>query len=241
MDTVLDVSLDARHARLRALLDKARSAPHSEVGSRDRVRETDMFLAAASRHLNATSAVLLPLARAHLDDGHDRARTLVASTRLLEVALNLVKAKLYGATFAQHRLWPEVWDQLETPFGRTLDLERTLARDLDAVLDTADAEDVAERLHEAAEHAPTRPHPFLPHQGVGAGTVRAVAAKVDSFWDTAEGRLFPEPPHPPHRTGSKLEQYLLGDPTFDEELEDEVDQEGVAEIDAEVDPDAQRS
>lgn len=221
MDTVLDVSLDARHERLRALLDKARSAPHSEVGSRDRVRETDMFLAATSRHLNAISAVMLPLVRKRLDDGHDRARTLVASIRPLEVALNLVKAKLYGATFAQHQLWPEVWARLQTPFDRTLDLERSLAQDLDAALEHADAEEVADELHDAAERAPSRPHPFLPHQGVGAGTARAVAAKVDSFWDTAEGRLFPEPPHPPHRTGSKIEQYLLGDPTFDEEIEDE--------------------
>lgn len=218
MDTVLDVSLDARHERLRALLGKARSAPHSEVGSRDRVRETDMFLAATSRHLNAISAVMLPLVNKHLDDGAARAHDLVASIKVLEVALNLVKAKLYGATFAQHQLWPEVWDQVDPPFERTLDLERALARDLDAILEHADAEDVADELHDAADHAPSRPHPFLPHQGVGAGVVRAVAAKVDSFWDTAEGRLFPEPPHPPHRTGSRLEQYLLGDPTFDEEL-----------------------
>lgn len=221
MDTVLDVSLDARHERLRALLDQARSAPHSEVGSRDRVRETDMFLAATSRHLNAISAVMLPLVGKHLDEGHDRANELVASIRLLEVALNLVKAKLYGATFAQHQFWPEVWAQVDEPFEHTLELERTLAKDLDAALEHAEAEEVADELHDAAEHAPSRPHPFLPHQGVGAGAARAVAAKVDSFWDTAEGRLFPEPPHPPHRTGSKLEQYLLGDPTFDEEIEDE--------------------
>lgn len=221
MDTVLDVSLDARHERLRALLDQARSAPHSEVGSRDRVRETDMFLAATSRHLNAISAVMLPLVGKHLDEGHDRANELVASIRLLEVALNLVKAKLYGATFAQHQSWPEVWAQADEPFEHTLELERTLAQDLDAALEHAEAEEVADELHDAAEHAPSRPHPFLPHQGVGAGAARAVAAKVDSFWDTAEGRLFPEPPHPPHRTGSKLEQYLLGDPTFDEEIEDE--------------------
>lgn len=219
METTLDRSLDARHARLRDLLDRARSAPHSDIGTRDRVRETDAFLAAASRHIAAVSAVLLPQARKHLADGQERARTLIASTRLLEVSLNLVKARLYGATYALHRSWPEIWEHVTTPFERSLRLEADLVDELDESLSERDAEELADRLHSAAEHATTRPHPFLPHQGPVASLARMVAAKVDSFWDTAEGRQFPEPPHPSHRTGSKLEQYLLGDPTFEEETD----------------------
>lgn len=214
--TALDRSLEARHARLGALLDQARSAPHNEVGTRDRVRETDAFLAATSRHLAAMAAVLLPQARKHLADGHDRARELITTTRRLEVSMNLAKARLYGASYAVHHNWPEVWDQVAEPFQQTLELETQLIRDLDAVLSTTDDEELADRLHESARHAPTRPHPFLPHQGPMGAVARRVAAKVDSFWDTAEGRMFPEPPKPPHRSHSLLEQYLLGEPEFEE-------------------------
>lgn len=214
--TALDRSLEARHARLRALLDQARSAPHTEVGTRDRVRETDAFLAATSRHLAAMAAVLLPQARKHLADGQDRARELITSTRRLEVALNLVKARLYGATFAVRKSWQQVWGEVAEPFEHTLVLERDLVTSLDGELSERDDEDVADRLHDSAEHAPTRPHPFLPHQGALGAVARRLAATVDSFWDTAEGRMFPEPPRPPHRSHSLLEQYLLGEPEVDE-------------------------
>jgi hypothetical protein len=40
---------------------------------------------------------------------------------------------------------------------------------------------------------------------------------VDSFWDTAEGRMIPEPARPPHKEPGLLGQYLLADPRFDEE------------------------
>lgn len=224
-NTALDRSLEARHERLRAMLDQARAAPHNEIGTRDRVRETDAFLAAASRHLAAMAAVLLPQVRKHLADGQERARELITSTRQLEVALNLVKARLYGATFAIHRAWPDVWAQVTEPFERTLGMERGLVESLDEELDEAHDEEIADRLHETAKHAPTRPHPFLPHQGAMGAVARRVAATVDSFWDTAEGRMFPEPPRPPHRTDSLLEQYLLGDPEFEEEPVEEPEDE----------------
>lgn len=215
--TALDKSLEARHERLRGLLERARSAPHNEIGSRDRVRETDAFLAAASRHVAALAAVLLPQVRKHLPDGRERSRELITTTRELEVAMNLVKARLYGATYAVHRSWPQVWDHVNEPFEATLAMERTLVDRLKEHLSEQEGEELADRLHEAAEHSPTRPHPFLPYQGPIASVARRLAAHIDAFWDTAEGRMFPEPPHPRHRTGSKLEQYLLGDPQFDEE------------------------
>ena len=40
---------------------------------------------------------------------------------------------------------------------------------------------------------------------------------VDSFWDTAEGRMAPEPNRPQKKKPGLLGQYLLADPRFDEE------------------------
>ena len=40
---------------------------------------------------------------------------------------------------------------------------------------------------------------------------------VDAFWDTAEGRMAPDPEPPRRKKPGLLGQYLLADPRFDEE------------------------
>lgn len=217
MTTNLDISIDATHEILRERLDAARAAQHNASGVRDNVRTTDVFLASTSRHLAAASAILLPQARRHLPDGQERARELIRECRLLEVALNLVKARLYGEAHAVHRSWQRVWDEVSAPFERTLTLERRLVDDLIGELDETALDDLATRVYDAELHGPTRPHPFLPHAGVAGRVTRTVAARVDGFWDLAEGRMIPEPVHPDHHKNSLLEQYILADPHFDEE------------------------
>jgi hypothetical protein len=49
---------------------------------------------------------------------------------------------------------------------------------------------------------------------------RTVALRIDRFWDTAEGRMIPEPVKA-HDRGhdGKVTQYLLADPHLEEEEE----------------------
>jgi hypothetical protein len=45
---------------------------------------------------------------------------------------------------------------------------------------------------------------------------RKVWALADRFWDTAEGRVVPQPVRPkPHRHDSLVAQYLVADPHFE--------------------------
>jgi hypothetical protein len=79
----------------------------------------------------------------------------------------------------------------------------------DADLDTTE---LAERLYRAEQRVPTRPHPYLPHQGVRGRVARGVAVRVDRFWDTAEGRMAPEPVQPRRSRDGRMAQYFLADP-----------------------------
>lgn len=218
MDTLLS-GTHATQDSLRARLDRAAAAPpgHDPAHVRDQYPPIDTFLAATSRYLGAVTAVVVPAARTHLDDGARRARELVDQTRRLEQALNQVKAKLYGSSYAIRRSWQSVWDDVRREFDATCELEARLVTDLVAA-HRDDDPDWGERLYRAELAAPTRPHPHIPHQGVPGRVARAVAVRVDHFWDTAEGRMVPEPErHHERRQDGPLTQYLLADPHLPDE------------------------
>lgn len=221
---ILDRSTDATHAVLRERFERARGAAHTVSGVRDNVRATDLFLASASRHLAATNAVLMPQVRRHLPDGATRAHDFVTTSRRLEIALNLVKGRLYGASYAVHLSWPEVWSRVVEPLEDALALERELVDALAELFDAPVLDELALRIYHSERNAPSRPHPFIAHSGARGAIARLVAAKVDGFWDVAEGRMVPEPVHPHKSHDSRLDQYLLADPIFDEELTEQVDQ-----------------
>jgi hypothetical protein len=78
----------------------------------------------------------------------------------------------------------------------------------------------ASRAYEESLAAPTRPHPWIPHQGVVGHLARAVARRIDTFWDSAEGRMVPEPVrHHDREHQGPLTQYLLADPHLPDEQE----------------------
>ena len=128
-----------------------------------------------------------------------------------------MKAKLYGSTYAVRRSWESVWDDVRTEFDATWALERKLVDELVAHRNEDDP-DWGERLYHAELRAPTRPHPYVPHHGLGGTMARTVALRVDRFWDMTESRMIPEPvrAHDWHDDG-KVTQYLLADPHIDEE------------------------
>ena len=208
--------LESIHHDLGHRLSLASTARPDGRHPRDHYVAIDTFLAAASRHDAGMVGAIVPLVR-HLPDGQDLAHAYLAASRAYEESLAEVKAKLYGSTYETGTSWPVIWDEVRRRFDTVCDLERRLAEAL-AAAGVSGSEDLGTRLHHAELRAPTRPHPFIPHQGFAGRLARAVARRVDGFWDTAEGRMVPEPVrHHDREHQGPLTQYLLADPHLDEE------------------------
>jgi hypothetical protein len=47
---------------------------------------------------------------------------------------------------------------------------------------------------------------------------------VDAFWDSTEGRMLPERERPPRKPPGLFSQYLLADPRFDEDEDQDKDE-----------------
>lgn len=207
----LDIAIDATHEVLRHRLDKAVTNHDGSRRCRGDVPHDDRFLASTSRHLAAVNAVLLPQER-HCADGKGRCKEFLQQCRRLELVLGEVKGKLYGNANAMQRSWADVWAEVRAELDRTLELERGLVDDLIGSLDDAQLDALASKLYHAELHAPSRPHPYLPHAGVGGLMARRVAHTVDRFWDATECRMVPPPvmAHD-HAHDGLLTHYLLAD------------------------------
>jgi hypothetical protein len=220
MDTLVR-GMNATHRVLDKRLRKAAAARPDVRHPRDQYPAIDTFLASASRHNAAVLEVVVPMARDRLPEGEQRAQDFIHRSKELEIALANVKAKAYGSTYAIKRSWDSVWDDVREEFDATCALERELVQELDSHREEDDP-DWGVQLYHAELHAPTRPHPYVPHSGLRGKLARVLALRIDKFWDTAEGRMIPEPVHPHDREHEgKVTQYLLADPHFDEEKEEE--------------------
>lgn len=218
-DTLAD-TVNETHDVLTERLTNAESCRPTRDRPRDRFRATDPFLASASRHVAAVNVVLGPAARRNLPDGRQRAQDLARQSRRLEGALFQTKAKLYGSTFAVRRPWPEIWQEVGDELESFWTLEHGLVEDLAAATTPEDRDVLAQRLFHAESHVATRPHPYLPHRGLTGKVARKVAQRVDRFWDTAEGRMIPEPVRPHRSREGRMAQYLLADPHVEDGIAD---------------------
>lgn len=218
MDTLVP-GMNATHGVLADRLEIAAATRPDPRHARDQYPATDTFLASASRHLAAVNAVLVPAARRRLPDGQEKAREFIHQSKRFELALSQVKAKMYGSTYAIRRPWDSIWDDVRQEFEATRQMEHELAREIED--HPADSEEhLADRLYDAELHAPTRPHPYLPHQGIRGRVARKLALRVDRFWDSAEGRMVPEPiKHHDRSHDGRLTQYLLADPHLPDDEE----------------------
>jgi hypothetical protein len=209
----LAMTVEATHRSLEDRLAAAR-AP-----DRNRPRDTtDIFLAATSRHLAAVEAVLVPPVRKRVPDGVPLSEEYLGLARELEQTLTLVKARLYGEAHAIHLSWPLLWGAVERQVSEHNRLELRLVDALIRYDEPGDLDGLAQRVFDAETRGPTRPHPHLPHTGIGSLVARRLWAVADRFWDSAEGRVIPKPVHPvPHRHDSLLAQYLVGDPHFEDD------------------------
>lgn len=216
-DTLADTVTETHDVLSARLADAEACRPTRDL-PRDRLRATDPFLASASRHVCAANQVLGRAARHHLPHGRRRAQDLARQSRRLEGALFQTKAKLYGSTFVVRRPWASIWSEVADELAAFRTLEQALVADLAAQVPAAERDALAERLFRAEERVGTRPHPYLPHRGLSGRVARRVAVRVDRFWDTAEGRMVPEPVRPHRSRDGRLAQYLLADPHVEDAL-----------------------
>lgn len=219
MHDTLTRDLEATHDDLRERLDRASHARATPDPARPRAERptVDQFLRTASRHNAAMLAVVLPAVRARLPEGSRKAHALVAQVRHVEVALNWIKAKEYGSTYAVRTSWDSLWEDLYTEFEALCALEEELAHELDTA-SSDDHPDWATALHHAELRAPSRPHPWIPHQGVAGKSARAVARRIDAFWDTSQASMLP--PRPDHRDRAgegHFSRWVLADPHLSED------------------------
>lgn len=205
-------SISATHRALSDRLERAIGCQPTWARPRGPFQAADPFLASTSRHVAAVNAALLPVVRHQFADGHHRAREFVRQSKRLELSMAQVKAKLYGSTYAVRRPWGSIWAEVERELTSLQALEVALVADLAPTLDEKRLDALTDRLYRTEHRVPTRPHPYLPHAGIAGRLARGVAVRVDRFWDTAEGRMLPEPLRPHHRDHGPMLQYLLADP-----------------------------
>jgi hypothetical protein len=193
-------------------------APHRDPHRpRDTFAATDAFLAATSRHLSAVEAVLVDQVRHTVPDADGLVHDYLLAARDLEHTMFLVKGRLYGEAHAIHLDWAQLWVRVQAQLADHNRLETRLVDELVRHGDPDVVDGLARRVFDAETHAPTRPHPMLPHLGLLGRLSRRVWAVADRFWDAAEGRVIPAPVRPrPHRHDSLVAQYLVGDPRFDD-------------------------
>ena len=152
------------------------------------------LVAWASEHLSALEQVVYPAARRLLPD---RAPLQAQQVRThdLEHALRRLHQRVSGDGAAMHlpvaRLRDDVREQLSAHDAG----ERQLEEQLRAAL-TPDAwDELAARYRQAADAAPTRPHPHAPQSGWTGRLAQGLLAHVDRVMDGLDARAVHEPPH----------------------------------------------
>jgi len=205
------------HERIEELLSTLSAEQPTNAEPRRILELADTFMATTSRHLAAVDEALLPVARKHLPDGHDLIVAYVAQARELEQTLHAVKASIYGDVNAQRLHADTLLEEARKLLAEHHERESVLVDGVVESLADEDLDELAARLHRTEEHAPTRPHPYTPHTGLLGRAVSRVWSVIDSFWDSAEGRVIPHRVRPPHpRRDSLLTRYMLGAPRFDD-------------------------
>ncbi len=214
-DTLLP-GLRETHAQLESRLEFAAA---SRVAGQPRAERpaVDTFLEAVSRHNGAMLSIVLPTVRNRVEHGAEMCRELVAQYRVVEVVLNQIKGRVYGSTYYATLPWDDLFERARTEFHTLCLMEERLAEHLRQVASDDDP-DWTDLLHAAEFSAPSRPHPWIPHQGVPGRAARAVARQADGFFDSTESRMVPHPRGDRDRMHEgRLTQWLLADPHLSED------------------------
>lgn len=186
----LTSTVKASHEMLRERINETAQCAFPRR-SRDQHARADAVLIATCRHVAAVSTVLVgEVAR---QGNHQQAQRLSHECHSLQLSLLRAKGRLYGAAQLAALPWPTVWNQVVDHFETLMSLERDAVSELAAKSSPEALELLAERLCRVDQHAPTRPHPFIPQHGFGGWLASAVFSRVDRFWDALQGRCAPPP------------------------------------------------
>jgi hypothetical protein len=190
----------------------------------------DAEVATLGGHLAAVEAVLYPVARRHLAGGRAAVAAQQRLARRIERLMRRIEGRFYGDAYAIDLEVEQLQDRLAQLVEVSRRTELDLARRLDRTLSTEHRAAVVHSLAAAMAHAPTRPHPYLPHSmGLGKLTFR-MSALWDRALDVMDNRRVPgtTPRRRPKRRLTLWDRYVLA-PSFDETTQ-RAPQEDVREI-----------
>lgn len=147
----------------------------------------------AATHLAAVERVLYPVAARVLPDGRRRVRTQLSWDRRLHKALWRLDRRLTGDVHSALEpvdlLEQDVLDALQQHAAA----ERSLVTELEQLLDADARRELLQRLDDAVEQAPTRPHPDTPHTRLTDGLLFRLDALGDRWRDLMDNRPVPTP------------------------------------------------
>src|SRR3954469_20174222 len=164
-----------------------------------------------SAHLAAVGRAITPVATRRLGETAAVRREAYRRELELERMLRIAERRHSGDVLASgldaERLRTSILSRLDAH----AEIEHARLAALADVLDDEEQRALADAYLDALRKGPTRPHPHLPHRGLGGAIAFRVNAVRDHLLDTLDGRHIPLPrvrheARPPGRWGS----YLLG-------------------------------
>ena len=206
------------HSQIKRALGFAPEAAASTAAKMNRYDAEDAYdaeVAALSAHLGAVEAVVHPAARHHLSGGHRIVADQRRRARRLERLMRLIEGSLYGDVYAADMDVGRLQRDLRRQIEAYVECERELARQLDDAMTPPQRRELVHHLTAAMTHAPTRPHPYIPHPRGLAGLVLRACSVWDRVLDVMDNRQVPgEPARRRSNPLSRWDRYVVGVPSY---------------------------
>ena len=167
------------HEALCKRLDEAGRAGATSMDPRSAAPPYDLLLSALSEHIAVMERVVHPELRRLGDER--RARELAALAVDLVRAMRGIEQQLYGDARAPREPLPELHSRLLGLLARHVEVEHAALVDAEAAMGVDERRRLADLLEKAARHAPTRPHPHVPH----VPWLVPLTFTLSAYWDDA--------------------------------------------------------
>lgn len=189
------------HNQVNFLLEQLQTIPGvrqggSEAQQRQRASIVDMITERLSAHEAVEEGHFWPEVRAALAEGEGMADEALAQEQRGKDLL----AEL-GSLEGTEERFDELVEELSEALRKHVAFEDTVFLTLVAATSEEQRAAIGRAVKQAKGHAPTRPHPHAPSEGVAARAAAAMAAPLDKARDALgsrpaehEGRSRPEPP-----------------------------------------------
>lgn len=163
-----------------------------------------------SGHLVGVDRVLYAAAQRHTRNGRQRVHALRALDHALQQALCRLDRRLTGDVHLVDVPVATIAQEVRGLLSAHAEGEQRLVASLQAVLDPAEQQELAQALLAATLDAPSRPHPHTRHTPLSSLVAR-IDAVVDRVRDTMDNRVVPtgRPPRGARPSG-RWACYLMG-------------------------------